>query len=126
MIGYLTHGNNQDQKAYTYLSQESDPLIEFYKIRLKYFYGASVETVDWSRIEEAIREKLNEEVREQTEEKIEHIVEGEVNSLLKPAPPLSVVTGNLFKVNKGHCKCITTNMQFIHRGNFQHLAKDPL
>ena len=78
------------QTEYQMSLQDVDSLIDFYKMRISYFYGAKVETVDFAKIRQEILERLNKEkelVSEDDEEKLES------------DSPLSIVNGNFFQVS---------------------------
>ena len=71
--------------------QDSEDLIEFYKARVKYFYQADVESVDFANIEQEIVGRLN----QQTE-----LVSASEQQQLSAEPPLALLSGNFFQVCK--------------------------
>ena len=69
--------------------QDVDSLIDFYKMRISYFYGAKVETIDFAKVKDEILDRLNNQrllVTEDNEAKLES------------ESPLSIVNGNFFQV----------------------------
>ena len=71
--------------------QDSEDLIEFYKARVKYFYQADVESVDFANIEQEIVGRLN----QQTD-----LVSASEQQQLSAEPPLALLSGNFFQVCK--------------------------
>ena len=69
--------------------QDVDSIIDFYKMRISYFYGARVESVDFKRIKDEILERLNKE---------KNLVSEDDEDKLNSDSPLSIVNGNYFQV----------------------------
>ena len=76
-----------------------DSLIDFYKMRISYFYGAKVETVDFANIQQEILSRLNKE---------QELVPGEEEPRLQADSPLAIVNGNFFQV-LGYVGCWSTH-----------------
>ena len=70
--------------------QDVDSLIDFYKMRISYFYGAKVETVDFAKIRQEILERLNKE---------KELISADDEEKLESDSPLSIVNGNFFQVS---------------------------
>ena len=70
--------------------QDVDSLIDFYKMRISYFYGAKVETVDFTKIRQEVLERLNKE---------KELVSADDEEKLESDSPLSIVNGNFFQVS---------------------------
>ena len=76
--------------------QDSEDLIEFYKARVKYFYEADVESVDFANIEQEMVGRLN----QQTD-----LVSASEQQQLSAEPPLALLSGNFFQVCKDISSC---------------------
>lgn len=79
------------------VSQSSDPLLSFYKMRASFFYGAEVDTVDFSDISTEVTSRVNSVASTQTSGRVGTLVTEADTESLSLAPPLAVVTGNYFQ-----------------------------
>ena len=70
-------------------------MINFYKMRVGYFYGTDVEKVNFENINEEIKKRVNIAVSSQTNELKKDLMEEDE---LTVDPPLAVAMGNYFKV----------------------------
>lgn len=70
------------------VSKDTETLIEFYKARAKYFYGAEVESISFSNIQEEIEERLNKDTELVTETDL---------PTLAVSSPMALVSGNYFQ-----------------------------
>ena len=68
--------------------QDTEDLIQTYRGRVKYFYGASAESVDFANIQEEMVERLNSQTELVTDD-----------DQLELQSPLSIVSGNYFQVS---------------------------
>jgi serine protease inhibitor len=75
--------------------QNEDPLIEFYKARVGYFYGGSVDVVDFSDIDNAIRDATNRRVAMKTDNRVKDAMH---HDHPVPEPPMAMFAANYFKV----------------------------
>ena len=64
--------------------QDAESLIETYKARVSYFYGANVDSVNFANIEEEIAGRLNQDIEQQ--------------QVISADSPLALVSGNYFQV----------------------------
>ena len=86
--------NNEDKyvsvsHGYMTSFQDAESLIEFYKARVKYFYGANVDSVNFANIEEEIAGRLNQDI---------DLLPPEQREILSADSPLALVSGNYFQV----------------------------
>ena len=63
--------------------------IDFYNSRINFFYGSKIEKVNFRRIQNEISARLNEK---------NAVVTSEDEDKLETDSPLSIITGNSFKV----------------------------
>ena len=64
-------------------------MIDFYKMRISYFYGARVESVNFAKIREEVLDRMNRE---------HELVSQEDENKLESDSPLAIVSGNYFQV----------------------------
>ena len=64
--------------------------IDFYNSRIDFFYGSKIEKVNFSSIQNEIMARLNEN---------NQLLNSENKNKLDSDLPLSIITGNFFKVN---------------------------
>ena len=72
-------------------------MIQFYKMRVSYFYGAKLDQVDFEKISEEISSRTNQLVRDQTDGRVDNMMK---EDHLHPAPPFTVFAANYFEVNR--------------------------
>ena len=72
-------------------------MIDFYKMRVGYFYGTDVEKVSFENVDEEIKKRVNTAVSSQTNKVKENLIAMEEDKLTVE-PPLAVAMGNYFKV----------------------------
>ena len=68
--------------------QDAESLIETYKARVAYFYGANVDSVNFANIEEEIAGRLNQDIELLPQQQ----------EILSADSPLALVSGNYFQV----------------------------
>ena len=78
--------------------QNASPLSDLYKLRVQYFYGPEIESVNFDNIQEEIRNRINNAVSIQTNGQIKDLVTDNDAKKLQSDSPLAVVMGNYFKV----------------------------
>ena len=69
--------------------QDITSQIDFYNSRINFFYGSKIEKVNFRRIQNEISDRLNEK---------NAVVTSEDEDKLETDSPLSIITGNSFKV----------------------------
>ena len=68
--------------------QDAESLIETYKARVSYFYGANVDSVNFANIEEEIAGRLNQDIE----------LLPQHQEIISADSPLALVSGNYFQV----------------------------
>ena len=68
--------------------QDAESLIEFYKARVKYFYGANVDSVNFANIEEEIVGRLPQDIELLPQQR----------EILSADSPLALLSANYFQV----------------------------
>jgi len=80
------------------IDQYRDELINFYKMRIEYFYNAKANQFDFDLLPQKVEELANTEIARQTGEAADGDVVGEDDlATLDFAPPLSILDVNKFK-----------------------------
>ena len=74
--------------AYLTSFQDAESLIQVYKARVKYFYGANVDMVNFANIEEEIAGRLNQDIELLPQQQ----------QTISAESPLALVSGNFFQV----------------------------
>ena len=86
--------NNEDKyisvsHGYMTSFQDAESLIEFYKARVKYFYGANVDSVNFANIEEEIAGRLPQDI---------DLLPQQQREILSADSPLALLSTNYFQV----------------------------
>ena len=82
-------------KRQTYILQSEDPLIEFYKARVTYFYNGLVEKTDFDSLDGVIRNTTNRQVAMKTNFKILDMMH---HDHISPSKPMAAFGANHFQV----------------------------
>ena len=78
------------------VDKDEDPLIEFYKARVNYFYSGSVEEVEFDQLDSNMRTVINQMVTMKTREKVQDFMYH--NHLPKYLPPMISFGANFLQV----------------------------
>merc|ERR1719419_2039656 len=57
-----------------FVSNDKNPLINFYKMRVSYFYGADIERLNFQNIKRRVFNRINQAVSYQTNEIVDNLV----------------------------------------------------
>ena len=78
------------------VDKDEDPLIEFYKARVNYFYSGSVEEVEFDQLDSNMRSVINQMVTMKTREKVQDFMYHD--HLPKYLPPMISFGANFLQV----------------------------
>ena len=87
-----------DHAVHKYHFQDEDPLIEFYKARVNYFYSGTVEEVEFDQLDSNMRTIINQMVTMKTGEKVSDFMHHD--HLPKYQPPMISFGANFLQVCK--------------------------
>ena len=77
------------------MPQPEDPLIQFYKARVQYFYNGLVDKTEFESIDETIRNTTNRQVAMKTNFKILDMMH---HDHITPPKPMAAFAANFFQV----------------------------
>jgi serine protease inhibitor len=106
------------------VSKNASPLSDLYKLRVQYFYGPEIESVNFDNIEDEISKRVNTVVSSQTKDLLNNLITEEDEEKLKSDSPLAVVMGNYLKGSFFE-QAISSTMEFITLPRGRNLVTIP-
>lgn len=79
------------------VSKNKESLQSFYKARASYFYGAEVDSVNFSEIQQEVSSRVNSKASSQTAGSLPPLVTAEDRARMDVESPLAVIAGNYFQ-----------------------------